>query len=73
MAPEVLLGKPFNEKADVYSFGKLGFFSISFLFLLLNVSLGIVLWEIVERTDPFSNFRYAFLLFIHCERFEESC
>jgi len=33
----VLLGKPFNEKADVYSFG-------------------IVLWEIVERTDPFSNF-----------------
>jgi len=37
MAPEVLLGREFNEKADVYSFG-------------------IVLWEILTRQEPFTEF-----------------
>jgi len=37
MAPEVMMGQPFNEKADIYSFG-------------------IVLWEILKRKEPFSQF-----------------
>jgi len=37
MAPEVLMGQQFNEKADVYSFG-------------------IVLWELMTRTEPFQEY-----------------
>jgi len=37
MAPEVMAGEQFNEKADVYSFG-------------------IVLWEILTREEPFTQF-----------------
>jgi serine/threonine protein kinase len=37
MAPEVMLGQAFNEKADIYSFG-------------------IVLWEILTRSEPFQEF-----------------
>eukprot|EP01120_Amphizonella_sp_Union-15-10_P011096 TRINITY_DN4615_c0_g1_i3.p1 TRINITY_DN4615_c0_g1~~TRINITY_DN4615_c0_g1_i3.p1 ORF type:complete len:254 (-),score=42.75 TRINITY_DN4615_c0_g1_i3:23-784(-) len=45
MSPEVLLGKPLSEKADIYSYG-------------------IVLWEVLTRTEPFDHMD-SYLSLIH--------